>query len=126
MGSIEATTSCTPSSPHVAVTVEATTSFRLSLSLVLTTHTLYNYLQKCNNNFTFALRHIYTHMTFGLFTDMAPRGLQSVGKITTGPLIIRFFQTSHPERPLSQQYQRCCIILVIFELEPWRTNALNT
>ena len=42
------------SSPHVVVTVEATTSHTLSLSLSLSlchcTHALYNYIQKCNNN----------------------------------------------------------------------------
>ena len=52
MGCVEAMTSCTPSSPHAAVTVEATTSLSLSLSLSRChyTHALYNFfLQKCNN-----------------------------------------------------------------------------
>ena len=76
-----------PSSPHNGYN-EATTSFTLSLSLSLSrchcVHALYNYLQqKCNNNFTFAQSHMYTHMTFGLFTHMAPRGPQSVGLIIT-------------------------------------------
>ena len=43
------------SSPHVAVTVEATTSHSLSPTLSLTrclcTHALYNYLQKCSTTY---------------------------------------------------------------------------
>ena len=75
MGSTEATASCTPSLPHAAVTVEATTSLSLYLSHTVIVHTRYiTYLQMCNNNFTFALSHIYTHMTFRLFTLMAPKG----------------------------------------------------
>ena len=64
---------------HTAVTMEATTS--LSLSLYTVTHTMHIQLQKVfNNNLNcFALTHIYTHMTFGLFTHMAPMG--SLGHI---------------------------------------------
>ena len=55
----------------------------LSLSL---SHSLYSYAL-CTYNYksvqqqqtVFALSHIYTHMTFGLFTHMAPRG--SLGHI---------------------------------------------
>ena len=66
---------------------EATSSLSLSvsLSLSLSLYTRVIQLQMFNNNFTFALSHIYTYMTFGLFTHMAPRGPQSVGKITIGP-----------------------------------------
>ena len=96
-----------------AVTTEATTSFSLSLS-----HSLYTVTHTMNirNSTTtiynkFALSHIYTHMTFGLFTNIDPGGsLERIhicvpssrsGEVTTGPSIIRF--SSHPEGPVSQQ-----------------------
>ena len=75
--STKATTSCTPSSPHTAVTMEATTSFSLC---VCRSHCHYMqlHINYTTNNVQlhtiFALSHIYTHMTFGLFTHMAPRG----------------------------------------------------
>ena len=94
-GSTEATTSCASTSPHGGYN-EATTS--LSLSHALSVHSYTHYTHTTTNcsttNFTFALSHIYIHMTFGLFTLMAPRGpqehiytcvsFQSVGRITTG------------------------------------------
>ena len=44
-----------------------------TLSLYTVTHTLYN--QQCSTTLNcFALSHIYTHVTFRLFTHMAPRG----------------------------------------------------
>ena len=63
------------SSPHAAVTVEATTSVSVSLSLSLSVHLLYNCSTTTdyNNNTTTtfintmkvcALSHIYTYMTF--------------------------------------------------------------
>ena len=62
-----------PFSPHDGYNGgnELSLSLSLSLYLCLYTHALYNY--KMFNNFTFALSHIYTHMTFRLFTHMAPR-----------------------------------------------------
>ena len=59
------------SSPHAAVTMEATTSLSLSLSLTLSLRTRYTtYFTRCINNLLkmCALSHIYTYMTFGLFT----------------------------------------------------------
>ena len=79
--STEATTSCTPSSPHGGYN-EATTSSSLSLSHTHThTHSRYTVTHYTTNTTTintlvFDLSHIYTHMTFGLFTHMAPRGSQ--------------------------------------------------
>ena len=56
-------------------------SLSLSPSLCLYRVTLYTHTttKVFNNLFVFALSHIYTHMTFGLFTHMAPRG--SLGHI---------------------------------------------
>ena len=51
---------------HQAVTTKATTSSSLSHSLSLYTVTLYIIIIK------FSLGHIYTNMTFGLFTNIAP------------------------------------------------------
>ena len=71
MESTEATTSCTPSSLRGGYNRgnDLSLSLSLTLSMYTVTHTLYN--QHHNNRV--ALSHIYTHMTFGLFTHMAPR-----------------------------------------------------
>ena len=59
---------------HAAVTTEATTSLYLSLFLshtvTLCTVTLYTltYKSATTTTFMFSLSHIYTYMTFGLFT----------------------------------------------------------
>ena len=47
----------------------------LPLSLCRYTHALYNY-KNATTSKMFALSHIYTYMTFGLFIHMAPRGSQ--------------------------------------------------
>ena len=58
---------------HTAVTMEATTSFTLSLTHTLYAVTLYTHNTTSNNiNYKFSLSHIYTNMTFGLFTHLAP------------------------------------------------------
>ena len=54
-----------------AVTMEATTSFSLSCSLYIVTL----YMHSTTTIPKFALSHIYTHMTFRLFTHMAPGAL---------------------------------------------------
>ena len=61
---------------HTAVTMEATTSFSLSLSLTLYTQlrTVHIQLQKCSTT-VFALSHIYTHMTFQAIYTYGPKGL---------------------------------------------------
>ena len=89
-GSTEATTSCTSILPRGGYNG----GNDLSLS-----HSLYTVMLCTHNNATttpnvFAPSHIYTHMTFRLFTHMAPRGLtrthsrmcpfQPVGRISTG------------------------------------------
>ena len=90
----EATTSCSSSSPHAAVTIEATSSLSLTLFHAVSVHTRYT------TNFTnvstttskmLALSHIYTYMTFGLFTHVS---LPIVGRIGTGSSVIRFSLTS--------------------------------
>ena len=72
----EATTSCSRSSPQAAVTTEATTSSSLSLSLY--TVTRYNLAQTrmTTTPNKFALSHIYTNMTFRLFTNIASMNSQ--------------------------------------------------
>ena len=80
------------SSPHAAVTMEATSSFSLSLSRYTSAHALYNYfLQKYQQlPLFFALSHIYTYMTFGLFTHLSLP-------------ISRTDRNFHPKGPVSQQ-----------------------
>ena len=74
-GYIEATTSCTRSSPHGGY--NGGNDLSLSLTLSLYTHARQLLTTKMQQqHFMFALSHIYTHMTFGLFTHMAPRGPQ--------------------------------------------------
>ena len=70
--SAEATTSCTPSSPHDGYNG----GNDLSLCHYTQLRAIHIYQQPImfNNINYFALSHIYTHMTFGLFTHMAPRG----------------------------------------------------
>ena len=70
------------SSPHAAVTMEATTSLSLSLSPSLTLslctraiQLLYKSVQQ--QQLFFALSHIYTYMTFGLFTHVSPSNRSS-------------------------------------------------
>ena len=68
------------SSPQVAVTIEATTSFSLSLSLCTVTHSHFLHQQEKSQRPThskrLALSHIYTNMTFRLFTNIATMGSQ--------------------------------------------------
>ena len=90
----EATTSFTPCSPHGGYS--GVNDLFLFLSLYTQfSHYTHTTTKVVNNNTTFALSHIYTDMTFVLFTHMAPGGpqehiytrvsFQSVGRITTGP-----------------------------------------
>ena len=59
---------------NTTVTMGATTSFSLSLS-IHSFRSVHIQLQKCSTTTNcFALSHIYTHMTFGLFTHVASRG----------------------------------------------------
>ena len=93
----EATTSCTPSSPHGGYNGgnNLFLSHTHTLTLLLYTGSRYSHNTTImfHTSTVFALSHIYTHMTFKLFTHMAPRGslehihmcpFQLVGKITTG------------------------------------------
>ena len=75
MESTEATTSCAPSSPRGGYNGGNDLS-TLSLSVSIHSYALYtyNYKKVFNHINCFALSHIYTHMTFGLFTHVAPRG----------------------------------------------------
>ena len=74
-GSTEATTSCTSTSPHGGYNGGNNLFLSLSLchshsrSVSIHSFALYTY----NYIIVFALSHIYTHMTFGLFTHMASR-----------------------------------------------------
>ena len=76
----EATTSCSRSSPQVAVTTEAATSFSLSLSIhcYVLSLLLAPTRENDNNNsyYMFALSHIYTNLTFRQFTNIALMGSQ--------------------------------------------------
>ena len=89
---------------------EATTSFSLSLS-----HALYNHsLQNINNLMKMcALSHIYTYMTFGLFTYMSiPIGRTDRNRILDHPVLSIF----HPEGHVSQQHIHnnpivCCSLI---------------
>ena len=71
----EATTSLSPSSPHAAVTVEATTSLSLSLTHSLTlslyTHAIQQLYKSVQLYHFFALSYIYTYMTFRLFKHVS-------------------------------------------------------
>ena len=60
-------------SPHGGYN-EATTSVSLSLSLSLCTRAIQLLTKNATTTKMFALSHIYTYMTFGLFIHMAPRG----------------------------------------------------
>ena len=98
---------------HTAVTIEETTSFSLSLSLY--TVTLYSHNTTSTTMFNLhnrvALSHIYTHMTFRLFTHIAPGssqahihicvhfGREGYHRVFNHPVI----HTSHLEGPLPQQ-----------------------
>ena len=100
---MEATTSCTSTSPHGGYNggknlfLSLTHSHSIHKSALYT----YNYKSVQQPQTIFALSHIYTHMTFGLFTHMAPRGSlerihvcvpsNRLREVTTGPLVIRFF-----------------------------------
>ena len=96
-GYTEATTSC----PLLLHTRRLQLRQRpLSLSL-----TLYNfYLQKCSTTtMFFALSHIYTYMTFGLFTHVSlPIGRMDRSRVFGHPVLPNF----HPEGPISQHYFR--------------------
>ena len=61
---------------HTAVTMEATTSFSLSLSLTLYTQlrTVHIQLQKCSTT-VFSQSHVYTHMTFRAIYTYGPKRL---------------------------------------------------
>ena len=107
---IETTISCSLASPTGGYN-RGNVLF-LSHTLSHSTHlrTLYTYitLQQLYN-----ISHIYTHITFRLFTHIAPgASLERIhicvpssrsGEVTTGPSIIRF--SSHPEGPVSQQWR---------------------
>ena len=97
------------SSPHAAATVEATTSHSLSLSHVVSVHTRYTQTYKSvqqllsTTNLFFALSHIYTYMTFGLFTHVSlPIGRTDRNRVFGLPVLHNF----HPEGPVSQQKGR--------------------
>ena len=99
----EATTSCSPSSPHAAVTIEATSSLSLTLFHAVSVHTRYT------TNFTnvstttskmLALSHIYTYMTFGLFTHVSLPIGRTYRNRAFGLLVLPNF---HPEGAVFQQ-----------------------
>ena len=80
----EATTSCTPSSPHGGYSggSDLSLSLTLTLSLSLYTVALYTHTTTFNNSKSvqlhmtvFALSHIYTHMTFRAIYTYGPKGL---------------------------------------------------
>ena len=80
--STEATTSCTPSSPHGGYNGGNDLSLCLSLTLSIHSYTHYAHTttKVFNNNKLFCPKsYLCTHMTFGLFTHMAPMG--SLGHI---------------------------------------------
>ena len=72
-------------------------SFSHDVSHTISVHTSYTTtLQKCLTTFIYylmlALSHIYTYMTFGLFTHVSPSNRS--GRIGTGSSVIRFSLTS--------------------------------
>ena len=91
----------TPSSPHGGYNRGNELFLSLTLSLYTGSHYSHNTTIMFHTQTVFALSHIYTHMTFGLFTYMAPRGsLEHIHicfpsnrsrEVTTGPLVIQFF-----------------------------------
>ena len=86
-----------------AVTMEATTSFSLSHALCTQLGSIHIIQHNSTTQLLnkLALSHIYSHMTFGLFTHIALGALSwtyspkcsflPVGEVTTGPSNIRFW-----------------------------------
>ena len=91
-------------SPHAAVTNGGNyLSLSLSLTLYLCTRAIQLTLQMYQQlHKVCALSHIYTYMTFGLFTYLSfPIGRMDRNRVFGHPVLSNF----HPEGPVSQQYR---------------------
>ena len=94
-GCTEATTSCTSTSPHGGYNRGNDLYVSLSLSLSLSCcHSLYSYALYTNlksattTTFMFSLSHIYTYMTFGLFTHVSlPIGRTDRNRVLDHPVL---------------------------------------
>ena len=97
MRGTEATTSCSPSSPHAAVTVEATTSLSLSHTLSLTRSLYTRYTTSSyksattNSNVLCPKSYLYIY-DFRVIYTCVPSNRS--GRIGTGSSVIRFSLSS--------------------------------
>ena len=79
------------SSPHATVTTRRQLPLSLPLSITRFVQLLFTKYQQPTTKMC-ALSHIYTYMTFGLFTYLSPSNRS--GRIGTGSSVIRFSLTS--------------------------------